>query len=63
MEDAEDFIDGISHLSQVRGLKHAAYASCVWYKCSHLSQVRGLKHIYKMLAEEVIIRTYHRCVD
>ena len=53
----------LSHLLQMRGLKHILLVRCFGHFLSHLLQMRGLKQVSADLRFPVIGRIFYRCVD
>ena len=53
----------MSHLLQMRGLKHRDAAVFKLQQESHLLQMRGLKLLYIFIPRTLISRIFYRCVD
>ena len=53
----------MSHPTRVRGLKFTLLNKNLLKKLSHPTRVRGLKFIIRPIADFLISRTPHGCVD
>ena len=57
------FLQHVSHLLQMRGLKLKAQVSETWSRTSHLLQMRGLKPATGASVVGYYGRIFYRCVD